>query len=72
MLYNYGWEKQQTQRPKGSGPKKRCIFWLIYKLNLDKKSLKICPAEKRSLVNKNIPSYTLVQWFSTGVSFAFC
>ena len=22
MLYNYGWEKQQTQRPKGSGPKK--------------------------------------------------
>ena len=22
MLYNHGWEKQQTQRPKGSGPKK--------------------------------------------------
>ena len=22
MLYNYGWEKQQTQRPKGSGPKR--------------------------------------------------
>ena len=21
MLYNHGWEKQQTQRPKGSGPK---------------------------------------------------
>ena len=23
MLYNHGWEKQQTQRPKGSAPK-RC------------------------------------------------
>ena len=22
MLYNHGWEKQQTQRPKGSGPKR--------------------------------------------------
>ena len=22
MLYNHGWEKQQTQKPKGSGPKK--------------------------------------------------
>ena len=22
MLYNQGWEKQQTQRPKGSGPKR--------------------------------------------------
>ena len=22
MLYNYGWGKQQTQRPKGSGPKR--------------------------------------------------
>ena len=22
MLCNHGWEKQQTQRPKGSGPKK--------------------------------------------------
>ena len=22
MLYNHGWEKQQTQRPKGFGPKK--------------------------------------------------
>ena len=22
MLYNHGWEKQQTQRPKRSGPKK--------------------------------------------------
>ena len=21
MLYNHGWEKQQTQRPKASGPK---------------------------------------------------
>ena len=21
MSYNHGWEKQQTQRPKGSGPK---------------------------------------------------
>ena len=21
MLYSHGWEKQQTQRPKGSGPK---------------------------------------------------
>ena len=24
MLYNHGWEKQQTQRPKGSGPKRVC------------------------------------------------
>ena len=22
MLCNHGWEKQQTQRPKGSGPKR--------------------------------------------------
>ena len=22
MLYNHGWEKQQTQRPKGFGPKR--------------------------------------------------
>ena len=22
MLYNHGWEKQQTQRTKGSGPKR--------------------------------------------------
>ena len=22
MLYNHGWEKQQTQIPKGSGPKR--------------------------------------------------
>ena len=22
MLYNHGWEKQQTQRPKGPGPKR--------------------------------------------------
>ena len=22
MLYNHGWEKQQTQRSKGSGPKR--------------------------------------------------
>ena len=22
MLHNHGWEKQQTQRPKGSGPKR--------------------------------------------------
>ena len=22
MLYNHGWEKQQTQRPKGSGSKR--------------------------------------------------
>ena len=22
MLYNHGWEKQKTQRPKGSGPKR--------------------------------------------------
>ena len=22
MLYNHGWEKQQAQRPKGSGPKR--------------------------------------------------
>ena len=22
MLYNHGWKKQQTQRPKGSGPKR--------------------------------------------------
>ena len=32
MLYNHGWEKQQTQRPKGSGPKRvrGQLFKIIY------------------------------------------
>ena len=34
MLYNHVWEKQQTQRPKGSGPKFLCVLVICYGLAL--------------------------------------
>ena len=34
MLYNHGWEKQQTQRPKGSAPK--IYYYTIFTQNIKK------------------------------------
>ena len=48
MLCNHGWEKQQTQRPKGSGPKR---------VRQAKKPTKRNPANITALHTKYIFAY---------------